>query len=168
MSYDMFNEENLSSYHDDTIALNAYKDRKLMVQVTELQDVLTKCAENSKSTRFSIAVVNLQRKLRRFIETFSYHSMKFINEKNKRRLSDPKLSESETKGDIVHQIVKLEEALRECNFRHNDINLTDSIIQLNKKLDKFIPLYSKYADIMGTGPVDKPSSHDNTTELGDN
>ena len=161
----MKKEINLENFHNDTIALNAHKDKKLGVQIYRLINKLSSINISSTSSVLSKETSKLLSKLEEFRSVFYGYSHVYVNEQNKRQLPNAQVSEVEPNTDLIHQIVKLQEALEDVPFRHDDTVLKIAVSDLTKKLNKYIPTYSKYCDMIGTGPVDKPSSNDNGSEL---
>ena len=164
MSKNIFEEENLNNYHNDTIQFNTQQDHQVMLQAIRILRELQRSSSEIKSTRYNISSVNLQRKIKNFMEIFSNYYDKFTTEKNNRKLPDLETHETQNEN-FIHELVKFQENLDSCIFRYPDTILTSSIIELRSKINKFIPVYSKYADIMGTGPVQKPHNHTQSSEL---
>jgi len=149
--------KDLNNYHNDTIALNAHKDKKLVVQITTLINKLITVTNNSQDANLTITIISLQKKLNEFLQLFDSYSHTYINEKKRRNLPDAQVTEVEISADVIHQVVKLQESLADVTFRHEDLQLKTATTELSKSLDKFIPVYAKYYDMVGTGPVDKPT-----------
>lgn len=164
MSKNIFEDENLNKYHNDTIQRNAHQDHQVMLQAIRILRELQRSSSKIKSTRYNISSVNLQRKIKNFMEIFSNYYDKFLTEKNNRKLPDLETHETQNEN-FIHELVKFQENLDACGFRHQDTVLSGAIIELKNKINKFIPVYSKYAAIMGTGPVQKPHNHPQSSEL---
>ena len=134
---------NLENFHDDTINLYSHLDTKLMQQAVELRGELKALEMSSPSTKLSIELVSLTRKLSEFIDVFSMHFALYTNEKNRRHLPSINYSEPTPNTSIVHHMVKLQEELSNCLSRHNDLSLSRSINKLNDAITKMLPDISK-------------------------
>lgn len=133
---------NLSMMHDDIVQLYSFQDEQLMRQASSLHKNLLDHMVKNADNKQSVAIVALNIKLKKFIETFNWYYTTFTDERISRGLP-AKDHENIKYPDIIHEIVKFNEALESCIGRHNNISITTSIVKLQTAIKTTLPLLSK-------------------------
>lgn len=139
-------------YHNDTIKMNAQKDRNLMHQAVKLRESVQGCVHSANRITYRLATVKLERDLTRFIKVFGAVSSQTASEVQRRELETPRVEESELSKDLFHQIGKINEGIESCVFRYKNPLLIGSTNSLKKSLNKFALQHAKYGELKKVSP----------------